>query len=355
MKVWIIIMLAAAIVLASAASAETITRAKSGLFEGETFEELIPMVKGETLIVNSASTLAGDIVVNAGASQCRVRYQRVLKTDALDEAEKFAAAITVEAADSREGATVNLRAPAQAPWSGTDQAGRLRVEITVPNDCAVELRTSYFDIIARGPFNRFSVPESLSKVSVENVNGALEVQVSNRPLTVRNVKGKLVLSNRYSPIKVEDVDTQGESGEIRNEHGEVTVENYRGEIDLRTSYDRITTKNLYLTGNNNRVRNLSGVIMLDVDSLTTGKLRVNNELGKITVDIRGRADAQFICKVGEKSRVQVERMTFQPTLVYTGRLEFVTGAGTAEVRLTAKDDGDIIINGSETNTVSGGD
>ena len=335
-------------------SAESITGGKGGVFLGEQYEETAAMRSGQTLIINSAATLSGNLKVIAGGEDCRIRYRKRLKATTKKEAAGYAEVISVDVEKIRDGITVSLRSPSSAPWSGTKNSGRLDVEITIPDSSSVQFNTAYFDIEAVGPFTEFIVSESLSKVQVEKVTGVTEVRVSSRPFSATDISGRLFISNEYGRIKLENIDTGEKSGTIRNEHGEVTISNYRGRLDLGTSYDRITARNLFLTGTGNRIKNISAPIVLSFDSLTTGKIRVNNQYGQTSIGIAGRVDARFICKNGKSSRITAEHMTMEPTLVNDNRLEFIAGEGTAEVRIYTRGDGDIIINGPDRNTVNGG-
>lgn len=331
--------------------AEKVTSRKAGIFVGVDFEEDFDFPEGEILTINSAATLSGSIVVTAGAERARIVYRKALKTGSKSEAKEFAEAIKVEIDRDSEGPVLSLRAPSNAPWSGTNKSGKLELEVFLPDDRSLIFNTSYFDIEAIGPFAELTVTESLSRIRVENVRLATNIKVSNRPLTAVNLSGKLAISNKYGRIKLERVNTGEETGTVRNEHGEIIINSYQGSLDVRTSYDRLTARNLYLTGSKNRIKNVSAPILLEFDSLNTGNFRINNQYEQITLNIAGQVAARFICKNGETGRVVVEHMTIEPTLVYDNRLEFTAGsdigANAAEVRISAKEAGNIIINGPE--------
>ncbi|MCP4567585.1 MAG: hypothetical protein GY841_08405 [FCB group bacterium] len=331
--------------------AEKLTGREAGVFVGVDYEEDFDFPAGETLTINSAATLTGSIVVTAGAERPRIVYRKALKTGSKTEAEEFAEAIKVEIGRDTEGPLISLRAPSNAPWSGTNKSGRLELEVFLPDDCSLIFNTSYFDIDAVGPFSELTVTESLSRIQVDNVRQATSIKVSNRPLEAVNLSGKLAISNKYGRIKLEKINTGGETGTVRNEHGEIIIDSYQGSLDVRTSYDRLSARNLYLIGSKNRIKNVSAPILLEFDSLNTGIFRINNQYEQITLDIAGEVAARFICKNGEAGRVVVENMTIEPTLVYDNRLEFTAGSdigdNAAEVRVSAKEAGDIIISGPE--------
>jgi hypothetical protein len=328
-------------------AAEPLTRDREGVFSGERVERTAALKNGQTVTISGAASLTGTITITAGGGECRVAYRKLLKAPDRQEAGQYADLISVEVAGAADGLTINLKAPVKAPWSGSNNSARLEVEIAVPEKCGVRVATAYFDVNAVGPFSEFVVNESLSKVSVEKVNGMTEIKVSNRPLTVKALRGKVSLTNQYSEITMEDIDTGEETAVISNDNGEVDITGYRGGLDLRTSYDRIVGRKLFLTGARNRIKNVSGSVALSFDSLTTGKLRITNEYGQVTLDILGRVDARFVCREADGSKAVAEHMTMEPTVVYDNRLEFVAGNQTAEVRVTTAGDGDIIINGPE--------
>jgi hypothetical protein len=285
---------------------------------------------------------------------CLVIYRKRLKTPTKVEAAEFADVIEVEIENINNGVTLNFRAPAKAPWSGTGNSGKLDVEVIIPDSCSVIFNTSYFDIEGVGPFTELIVTESLSRVYIETVRGFLDVNVSNRPVFVKDIRGKLSVVNKYDQIKMENVDTGGELATIRNENGEINIQTFVGSLDLKTSYDQVVAQNLFLYGTKNRIKCVSAPLMLSFDSLTVGRLRINNQYGQISMRINGRTDARFICRIDEKGKVIAEHMDLIPGLIQDTRLEFVTGDETAEVRLTTKGGGDIIIDGPNENRSSGG-
>lgn len=332
---------------------ENLIRDQDGLFTGEQMVQTMSMSGGSRVIIKAAPVLSGTCTITTGGTECRVVFRKILKAPSRDEAEVYAGAIQSVVDGTPEGVVVSFLAPA-APWSGGPNAARLAVEITIPAKSRVEIQTAYFDIDAKGPFAEFVVSESLSKVSVERVDGATDIRVSNRQVTARDITGKLAVSNKYSTIKLENINTGDETGLVVNENGEVDINSYSGGLDLRTSYDRVIGRHLFLTGIRNRVKNISGAVALSFDSLTAGKLRVNNDYGQISIDIAGRVDARFVCRQADGNKIVADGLNMEPTVVSDSRLEFATGQEAAEVRLTTIGDGDIIINGPGRNGSEGG-
>lgn len=333
--------------LTTMVASETIKKDRNGRFVGEKMALSADLEPGQLMTINAAGSLAGTITINTGGNKLDCRYLKLLKAETKSEAARFAKVITVTSEKVNKGQLISLRAPATAPWSGTNNSGRLKLEITVPEGCAVKINSAYFDVNATGPFSKFIVTESLSRIEVKNVTELVDVKVSNRPLIVMDVSGQINLINQYGPIKVENVNCAGETGVIKNKNGEVMIESYVGGLEIRSELGRIIGKKLFLTGEHNYVKNKSADIVLSFDSLTTGRLRVNNRFGNIKINVDGRLDGRFVCKTEEDSEVTARNMLIGSPLVDKNRLEFDSGNGSAEIRLTARGSGNIILNGPE--------
>ncbi len=330
----------------SAITAQTINEVGNGVYTGELIEQRLDVVSGDNIVVSSATTLSGELTIKVVDEGARLTYQKRLKSNDREEARQYASEISVEIDRTPQEVTIALRAPARTSWSGTDGSGRINVILEMPANCNIETATAYFDITAIGPFASFTAAETLAAVEISKVTGPTEVKVSNRDLKISETTGMLTATNKYGTIKLEQIDTGGKSALIRNENGEILITDFTGNIDVRTSYNRVVARGLYLTGERNRFRNVSSPIYIQFDSLNTGDIMINNRYADIEIAITGLTDAVFICKTGNGGVTRAEGMKITPTLVYDNRLEFITGEGAAEARITARDGGSIIINGS---------
>ncbi|MFH1699504.1 MAG: hypothetical protein ABIE07_02860 [Candidatus Zixiibacteriota bacterium] len=342
------------ITLALSISAENINEQKDGIFTGESNLITVIFAGVEKVIINSANSISGNLYLGAGGKHCRISYQKKMKTASKAEAATYADLISVDVDNQPTAATVWLRAPADAPWSGSNNSASLDVRIDVPIGCQIEINTAYFDIDAAGPFDEFVVSESLSKVTVSKVTRLTDINISNRPLVLKNISGDLKAKNKYEKIKLENIKTGDRTAIIRNENGEISIDSFAGSMDIGTSYGLIIGKKISLVGDRNRVKNVSAPINIELDSLTSGRIRLNNQYSQIVLHITGQVDASFICKFGPDSFVKAEGFLFEPTLVYDERLEFDVGNAAAEARLSIKGDGNIIINGPDSDHLAGG-
>ncbi|MCK5125935.1 MAG: hypothetical protein KAR42_06750 [candidate division Zixibacteria bacterium] len=342
------------LLIAAGAAAETLTKKTDRGYVSESYT-LTSSIKTEgTLIINAAGSLSGLLKIKAEGNECRVKYRKLLKADSKDEANEYAGSITVECSPQQNNALLTLRAPARAPWSGTSNSARLEVTISVPPMTKLEINTAYFDIAASGPFAGCVVSESLSKVTVDNVTGDVEIKVSSRPVSLKKITGRLVVSNKYGKIRLQNIDATDKMATIRNEQDTIIINSFIGSADISTSYSDIIAENMTFLGDRNRIKNISAPIILGLDSLTSGRLKVYNQYGMIKLNINGPVDAAFNCKISEEGAIDTKGMEMEPTLVYDDRLEFDVGNGTAEVRLSAKHNGNIIIKGPNSNTDTGG-
>lgn len=333
--------------------AETIVQIQKDLFAGEKSFQSLPMSAGQRLTVNAAASLTGNIHLTAGGSDCRIFYRRKLKATSEEEAARFAVVIHVELKKVNDGLSLLLGAPDKAPWSGNDGAGRLEIEIVVPDSSKVQFNTGCFEIDAIGPFAEFAVSESLGRVRVEKVYGSTDISVSNNFLSVRDIRGRLFLSNKFGTIRMENIDAGEGGGIIHNEKGEILLDNYRGELDLSTTLAKLTARQLFLSGIGNRISNLSSPIILTFDSVTTGAIRVINEYGPISIAINGRVDALLIGKPAKGSQFHMDGMAAEPVSISENIMKFAVGDQTAEMRVMSLGSGDITIVGPDKTDKAG--
>lgn len=328
---------------------DDVLRKDNDVYISESNAVSIKVQEGDNIIVNAAGSLSGQLKIVAGGELCTVEYRKKIKAPTESEANSFAEMMTVECNRQKNDVVVSLRAPASAPWTGTNNSASLDITITVPDTSAITIATAYFDIEAVGPFRECNVTESLSQVSLDNVVGSVDVRVSNRALVLKNIVGKVAATNKYGRIRLHNIKTGDETATVVNDNGDVHIDGFIGRLEVSTSYGEIVAEKLSLTGSRNRIKNISAPISLAFDSLTSGRLRVNNHYGPIHMEVLGRVDASFICKIGEESAINAEGFDMEPTLVYDDRLEFDVGDASAEVRLTARGDGNISILGPEKN------
>jgi len=332
---------------ATSISAETIVKIEEGLFAGEKSFQNLPMSSGQRLTIDAAASLSGNIHLVAGGHDCRIFYRRKLKATSEEEAARFAVVIHVELKKTDDGLYLLLGAPDKAPWSGNDRAGRLEMEIIVPDSSKIQFNTSCFEIDATGPFAEFSVAKSLGRVRVEKVYGSTDITVSNNLLSVRDIRGRLYLSNKFGTIKMENIDAGEGGGIVRNENGEISLDTYRGELDLCTTLDKLTARRLFLSGIGNRISNLSSPIVLAFDSVTVGAIRVINEYGPISIAINGRVDALLVGKPAKGSQFHLDGVAAEPVSINENTMKFAVGDQTAEMRVMSLGSGDITIVGPD--------
>ena len=78
-----------AIALCSQLAAQGLIKSGEGLFETKSVKNTVAMAKGQRLVINAASTLAGQIALTTGGSACTYSYKKLLKTPTKVEAAEY--------------------------------------------------------------------------------------------------------------------------------------------------------------------------------------------------------------------------------------------------------------------------
>ncbi|MDQ6892512.1 MAG: hypothetical protein M3167_07510 [Acidobacteriota bacterium] len=196
---------------------------------------------------------------------------RVSSSD-MEEAKKFADAISLEIASTATGARVRTHYPDGKWFSGSRRVSfAVDYDIMVPEAAAVSVRNRFGD------------------VSAENLKGGTEIHNANGRLTFRGGKGLARLENSFGPLEL-----AGNSGdaEISNANGTMTIAEVDGLLQARNRFGRVTiarAKKVDFSGSNADVSvSVSGPSSVTtsfgaVSVVTvTGDLKVQNNNGAVS-------------------------------------------------------------------------
>jgi DUF4097 and DUF4098 domain-containing protein YvlB len=173
-------------------------------------------------------------VVNTG-SDSTIRVQATLK-----KADK------IEYSASQDGDTVSVEAKEKGKsLSLFGQSPGADIDVTVPVQTIVELRTSNGSIEIYGIERSGTLRTSNGKIVMENVKGDFDADTSNGSITVNTMEGTVKLETSNGRINFTGELTPGGKNEMKSSNGSITV-NLEGEpsveLDASTSNGDVTSK-----------------------------------------------------------------------------------------------------------------
>ncbi|UCB52204.1 MAG: DUF4097 family beta strand repeat protein [Candidatus Zixiibacteriota bacterium] len=241
--------------------------------------------------------------------------------------------------------TLRLVTPRDAPWEGKDYGIRANLDIYVPPDIVVEIKTRYFDMEISGPFKTVDIRNSYGEVQVVDVTEETTIDGSYSKVEVESVQGNLEIETSYNPIWIRDVDTKEGKALLKTTYGKIDVENLIGTLDASTVYNPIHCSGLTLLGGQNHIRTVYSKIDLEIDRMEDCGLSVTNSYGNINLTVPEDLSAHLRLSVGRGGTINTNRILIRPLVLDKTRLEGICGDGDSKIGLQVNGIGKILLEG----------
>lgn len=182
---------------------------------------------------------------------------------------------------------------------------RIDYVIYVPNNVYAEVENSFGDIYAQGVTKDLRISNQHGEVTVKDVKGGVVVENSFGDIEVRDIGGKLEADNQHGDVEAENIkgiaDVETGFGEIeisnvsgaltaKNNYGKVTVRGIKGDAQIKTSFGDIEASNIE---GNTVINDNNGAI--EVKDLN-GNVEIRNSFGKISYRSSNLENANIYAK-----------------------------------------------------------
>ncbi len=327
-------------------SAQQVIQVSDNFYQTREIKKIAKLSKESKINIQAAAGLTGSIKIETTEEDvATIIYVKQAKHKSKSKAIDFIDIISVEFELTHNGLRIDLRAPNPAPWSGSNYSGSVEVLLTIPEFCNLEFDAQAFDIDAEGPFDSFVLPASYGRIYVENVVKSLELTVSNRKVTARNLSGDVYISTSHAALQVDKVHSPHSKIELENDGGDIKVVDVVGELEIRNSYGRIDVRKFHPMGNYNHIRSTNGPITIEVSEFSTTKLIVTNSYEDIEILMPEDISATLSLAVEEGSKIEVTDFSTKPDFIQKNRLTLIAGDGVAKVNSSIRGHGNIYLRG----------
>jgi len=330
----------------SLSTAQEMLQGGQGQFHSIDYSANATMERGDRIHIVSTNYLSGQIKVGThNENQAVFKFRKLVKVGDKTTAIDYADVIEVSLQTSGSGLNLYLQTPNPAPWSGTDNSGRIDGSLLIPEGCEVEFEAIYFDVEMEGVFKSVKNRSSFGRMNISGVNGELDISTSNRDISARNIKGEISISGSYADIVVQDIESIGPAAYIRNENGNISLSDFTGAFDVRNDFGRIKIDDAVLTDDRSRIRGSYSPIRVSIAGMMDAGLTIRNNNEDIEIIVPVESSADYSLKVEGSGEINAEGLTIIPTYVDYNRLDFKTGDGESRVRVSAGGKGNIAISG----------
>ncbi len=300
----------------------------------------------KVISINSAVNLSGTLIIKAEKGEMAgFNFKKVLKVDSESEAVDYARAIDVKLEKTSTGCVLILQAPNPAPWQGSANSGNIEGELTLPENCRIEIDARYFDLEVEGPFIAVKNTPSFGRLEATKISELLSLTTSNQDITVQNIAGEISLITSHANIDIIDMKTSMQPALIENENGDINGENLRGVFDIKNDFGRIKLNNIKLISDRSRISGSYSPIQLNIVGINNGGLTVRNTNEDIKVNVAKSLSAEFSLRVDSDGEIDVEDLPVKPILIDSNRMDFITGEGGPKIRMSIRNEGNINIQG----------
>jgi hypothetical protein len=326
----------------------------------EVFEEGRDLYASETMTISSEAAssgvvhvvssnfLGGKLTITAGEESGVVfEYRELMKTDSRAEAIDYAKVIKASLEAHPDETVLYLQTPNPAPWSGTNNSGRVEGRLGVPPGSRLIIDASYMDLELQGPFRSVESHNGFGRADIEDVTDELNLSTNNRDIIASRIRGAISLTTSHADIILEDVNALDRQAFIRNENGKIVIGRLEGSFDIRNDFGRVNMEDIRLFNSRSSLIGSYTPIKMEIVDVEEAGLTIRNTNEDIDITISSAVDADFSLRVEGSGEINATGFKMKPTLVDHNRMDFVTGEGRSKIRMSVSGKGNINVEGQD--------
>jgi hypothetical protein len=271
--------------------AEGIQAISDNSYETEEMKDVIPAeeyLQSTELVFKSSTALRGRVeIFSTDAENIEIIYHKVLYAESREQAESFAAQISVS----------------HAPWRKTaNLSGQIECEIYLPQKFSINLDSvvGYY-LSIRGPFPEAYVGgDYYEEIRVTRIELGLTIKATNSPIIIRDIKGPMLIEGKGGGITARNIDSGTGIGiaTFQNERGAISIDGFTGDELRCISQDgKITLEKISLLNGARAYVSNSGInsdIYIEIEDIKDSRLEVINKEADVSLllprDIRAEFD-----------------------------------------------------------------
>jgi hypothetical protein len=288
--------------------------------------------------------LGGTINLQVGEEEvCRVDLECWSRARNRKMAKEFTELVEMNLEKVNQLVTLRLITPQRAPWEGTNYSIQTKLDIYVPPDITVDLRTKNFLLDVSGPLEKAFIDNSYGTVRVEDVSQETNIIGDYNQVAVEDVEGDLEIETSYKSIYVRRVDTRGNKAFFKTTYGKIELIDFTGQLEANTSFSPIDASAITLTGGRNEFKTVHSQIDLEFEEIEDCELYVYNSYGNVRLLTPPELSARFTLTVGRGGRIHTTGIPIRPLVIEKTRLEGISGDGDSEIEVDIEGIGKILV------------
>ncbi len=344
-------------------------------------------LKGETVFeINGSRNLSGGIgIVAHPGNVIAVSFVKIARAATESQAQRFLDLIDLKLApEDDDRVKLDILAPSDAPWEGTDQSATIDVIVELPEKMRIEGELQHLKINISGPFGGVRVRSQFSAVTVDGTRGEVDIGTAFSPISLSEIEGSVRAETRYGPISASniavslgsavfktvngpialadirgpveaytsyssihanDIDAAEGALVFRTSYSSIDVEDVTGELICETTFSPISVRGVTLTHGQSKIETSYSPIDAEFDGIEASQLIIYNSYNNVKLIIPADISSQIVADVDPGGRIHVGGVPVRPVYLDVTRLEGVLGEGSSRIEIKVNGVGTIDVEG----------
>jgi hypothetical protein len=349
--------------------------------------KLTESAAGRTIFkIRGSHNLGGSIdIISQTGNQIEISYKKWARAETESQARRFLDLIDLKLhPDGIDREIINILTPLDSPWQGSNYQVALEMTILLPEDMAIEGDLKFMQLNINGPFKSVNMKSAFSTITIQKINGPVEIISTYAPLKILDVTGSVKAENlyasisasnieapsgsaifkntggaiflhdikgpveaysAYSPIEAENIDAPDGSMVFRTSYSPINVAGASGELICETSFSAIAVSRSRLTHGQSRIETSYSPISVEFLDFKNSQLFIYNNYNNINLILPSTSSSQIVASVDDGGRIHAAKLPVRPTYLSANRLEGSLGDGRGRIELKISGIGVIEIEG----------
>ncbi len=318
-----------------------------------TLEKAVPKSGILSIQIASDPAIFGELeIICDSSSTARVDAQLAYKASDRSSAKEIQKLIQLSFDADEESLTLELDIDDDLQSVFKKNRPRAEIQITVPAGVRLEIDAPYMQLTSSGPIGGLTVQDSFEPVEISGAEGHLVVSVVNTRVSVENLTGSFEINNSNGQIILTDItvtdlqSASSRSARARTENADIALTRYNGPLNFQVTRGRIRGRSVTLTGRQSSLRNSGGVIDMRFEAVAaSARLQVRNSYEDVRLRFNEDISATFNLTARDDGTIDLRDIPHRVDKVTDQKFEAIAGEGLAQIRITTKFGGDILVEG----------
>ena len=329
------------------AGAVRIVKVTGETYESEKITKKLDVDNIKRIVFAATANFFGSVTIKSAAKNYQMTYIQHFKARSMEEAENFSEYISVDSERSGDRLLITARGKRNAPWQGTNQSARAKIELVLPDSIEIEVNTIFFDITISGPFTKAEVVNEFGKIKISDITETLKLEAKNSRVSLDDIRGAIDVRTSNNQLCARNIDTGDNEAEFWNEYGVIEISKFSGVLKCGTSSQSIDLRGIRLKPGRSEISTKFGSIDAEIIKLENAELSISDNFSNVELTLPDDIQAEFDLSVDRGGRIRVSGIPIIPVEMKYERLRAQTDNPESKIKVDISGIGTINVKGKK--------